>query len=377
MTAPTISDTATALEALTIGQRAWFWLCQDAEPRLLATSVGEDRDMSQIQAAAEAIRPSRAPWISGVMSLDGEGRLNLYSQDEQADGRALQGLAEWAAEHHAEHPGLAALRGARLLRVDASGRIRAEAPQPVAWEELPERVVPGSVADAARKLLVMGEGEQRILWMCGSPAHIIVARTPVDLRPAVDAFCRRHEDASPPVQGLLRREGGTLGLFSQAAPAEIAAVLPAILSLDPELALLARAWQIQLRDDGRIGQIQTPPPDELADRLAALKPGDRALFWFHPKVGLDLDADKDALQQRTAEHAGGARGQLRVHSEGWIELQLGRPAPGFLAVLIGWVNANLARRPELARLRRARVSVRDRVGETIERQRDDRAWSAC
>ena len=194
MTGLTTSETAAALDALTIGERAWFWLCPQAEPRLLASAMGDDRDMARIRAAARAVCPEGAAWISGVMSVDQEGRFNLYSQSDLAGAPMLESLADWASAHHQEHPGLAALRGARLLRIDGEGHIQADAEQPSAWSELPHRVVPGSIAHAARRIRALADGEQYILWMTARPAHLIVARSPVDFKPQFDAFCRRNSE---------------------------------------------------------------------------------------------------------------------------------------------------------------------------------------
>ena len=129
-------QTAQALGALSVNERAWFWLCADAEPALLILPASDPAGVGALRKAASAVpRSGSAPQFAGVAAITGSGQLRLCGQRLSRAG--LEGLATWVGRNIAAHPGLARARKAALICTDAKGAVAQTHEDDSLWPEPP------------------------------------------------------------------------------------------------------------------------------------------------------------------------------------------------------------------------------------------------
>ena len=123
---------------------------------------------------------------------------------------------------------------------------------------------------------------------------------------------------------------------------------------------------------------------DLSGLVACLRNLDKksCLFWFTSsnrdgKPQLLVETDGAVLKAAAMEAKGklaGVRGTL--HTAKWgIELRARKSYPNLLPALAKWVRYSRKKWPDVDALIGARVTVRDKEGNILERTKDTKAWS--
>ena len=147
--------------------------------------------------------------------------------------------------------------------------------------------------------------------------------------------------------------------------------------------IIARRQKDEIVEAKRIGTLSLEA--EISELISHLEQVSKTpcLFWFSraDRTGnplLLLATDATVLKASALESKGdtpGVRGKLFAAKWG-IELRTKKPYPGLLPALAKWVETNRKRWPKVEALIGARVTVRDKAGNIIERTKDDKAWSS-
>ena len=376
-------EAARALAELGERERAWFWWCPDIET-LLVHPLARDPRQEEIRAAIEgAERDADAREVAGVLSVEGDGRLALVS--EALSAMDLEEIADWVAEHHADAPALARLRGASLRRVDEAGTVAEVFEDDALWAEVPAPEQPDSLRAAGEALRSMGGGERMWFWMtaAGPDGRAALRLAPVEGDPdgvrfgsQIRALRLQGAKGDGALQGVARRQGGDLSLTTTVAAKNWADIVAALLGQGgAAMRPLRRARLVFLKGGSVKKAIPLPPHRDLCETVERLQPKSRGHFWFtaalkeHGGAGLLLiREDRDALKAAVKAAGGGsggalsARGRLRVGEDGAVEMQVAAdgPAPEKIkAALLGWAKAESARWPALRALRGVTITARD------------------
>lgn len=393
-----IESTSEYLSGWRPGHRAWFWLCpelDDSAPLLLLSPMGDDPASLRETAAALAL-PDGAQPCAGIASADGAGRISLGGP--ALSDTHLARLARWVRYNRDEHPGLSRLKDVVLIRTEG-GRVAGRVEDSALWADIPDARVPGSLDETVRRLGRLKAGMNFWFWMTargpsGAPHLLLeVQRRDPDgrilVRNANEQRLARGGDAAPECGGILRQtEDGSIVLTTEAPLREALDILSALVEAHPSIAEhLAEARVVRTEGDrfrevGRLSRVDLSRQSALLQEL----PDEPLWFWFTDRSGVDgaplllLETSRDALKA-TAKAAGGGertlRGQVAASRNGWLEFRTRDPWPNFIAELARWAAAHHTRWPDLARLRGARMTQRDRDGQILDRQKDSDAWSAA
>ena len=269
----TASITEEGLEALSAGQRGWFWLCTEAlspTPMLLLEPLLTDPEMTVLMArVATATTLDGARPVMGLASVGADGRLSLGAPGLAREH--LVRLAQWAALRLPSHPRLARLSNVSLHSLDASGVVQSIWRDPLLWEDFPPLKVRGTIAHSAHRLRQLKPGQEAWLWMTASgPARRpflalgSVARDPdgFEFATQIAETRRRSPDPGRQVGGTLQiTDEGEVLISTTASLKNTRRIITALLS-DNELLLerLAGARLVQLRDGIIVNARQIPEP---------------------------------------------------------------------------------------------------------------------
>ncbi|MFT5684182.1 MAG: hypothetical protein ACI8RZ_005123 [Myxococcota bacterium] len=379
-----LEESAETLAGNAVGQRLWFWLCPDAEPMLLVTTLADDPVMASLYAAAQAARPADAAQTSGLAHRGEDGRLRLMAAGFP-DG-ALSALACWVKKHGRGNPGLLTLADPVLLTVEDGEVIESERDAAL-WSWCPSTLIPGSAAAAAAALLALPAGRRAWFWTADVGEGAVLVCTPVEgdedseaFQRAVEGLLRRASSVVRPIKGVFHRgEDGRLTVFSDRPAAQIAARCADLVAQHPALGELTGALIAQLGEEGLADAINQPVANlsALSADLNGMN-GDARWFCFSAGAGLMLAADRADLKRRLTEQQiptdALIRGRVQASSKGWLEFMVRKSEPDFLAALAGWATPRGGQWPALRRLKGARASVRGTDNNTTVRYRDDRLW---
>ncbi len=386
-----VGGTAAALSALGAGERFWFWFSPDLSteaPRLLVTSLQADPGMEALTATTDAMTlPMGGRMSMGLASVNSDGRVQLGAPGLSATH--LSALAEWVQHNADDHPALGRLKDARMMTIQPDGRVSDAFESADLWDGLTAPAAPGTLAGEAEVLASLPVGENARFWMCADGPRMVIV--PVSLDPKGDMFrsrIRAHQRAvgsAPVFAGILRTTTAAVVLTTAADLSGAAGIVESLLGTG-RAARLSGARIIRMKNGQFVEAVslKAKGPDLSREQgiLAGLSESDRLVFWFtrdgaagQPHLVLETDRDRlKGAAQATGLRGTAIRGQARMTSKGWIEFRSQKDMPDFVAALARFVAAHRSAFPALARLKGARMTVRDRDGEITARHRDDAAW---
>lgn len=375
---PTTASTEQVLLSLSVGERAWFWFCPELAERdtpsllLQPFTAAPDRLLAQ---AGDLGTPPGARECMGVASVDEDGSLRLGSATSSPE--ALAALSRWVHHNISKHPGLARMRGARMVQISAAGLVEAVHHDEALWAGLPVVASPGSLESAAEAIAALPVGASLWFWLLrrGPSGRPFLAVRSAEEPPAafvaqVEQVQRRCVRSDRAAQGTIRRLDARTVAFLTSAPLDAVEAMLAKTPLPLDAAVLARLKGGEIVEH----RLATLGADlsALSATLSGLAPGDSAWFLFSEE-GLVV-GDRETVKA-AGRPEGAVRGKLRRHPEGWLELRTRAATTGLLAALIRWTAAGISRWPALARLNGARVIYQTADGVTHSRERDDDAWA--
>lgn len=391
MTAKMTHNLADTLQALSAGDRCWFWLCTTAPGTpLMVERFSDPEGMDRLVEQASAARlPPGASSSTGMMAVADDGALQFGGP--ALDHEALAALAGWVKANLSDFPALARLSGARFHQLSPAGRAVATHEAPALWDGIRRPAVAGSLPAAAEALGALEAGQPAWIWMTeGAHAPVVVA-LPVAEDPSAEQLSglilsgrSRAGGAGPGLRGTVQRlQGGGLLVISSDPLDRVGAKLSDWLGALGEVRLVQTSGD-EIVDSRRLGAAPAGAPDLSAEAraLAAVADGTPQWFWFTSASGagaprLLLGDSPAALKPRALEVGSTGvtvRGQL-VAARWGLEVRC-RKAPGdFLRMLAGWVSDNHARCPALLGLVDARMTIRDRDNQIVARHKDTNTWA--
>jgi hypothetical protein len=378
------------LLSLQAGARSWFWFCPDcSDLPLLMEGFSNPNGMARLLERASSLTlPMGAHVTTGIAAVDGNGVLQFGGPMVGAE--LLAQLSAWVRSHVAEHPGLARLRGAQAIHVDSSGAVQGRFVDEALWEGIPKVMIPGSLGAAAQTLQDLSAGEDAWIWLSEGSSEPVVVALPVASDPRAEAL------GPLVVSGRLRSGVRGAGLRGTARRLGSGALLVSTVDDLDALGERLSAWLAAL---GEVRLVQLAEGQPIAGRriggvavgedlsaqitaLQAIKDGATFVFWFTERASsgaplLLLEESSSALKTlatKAATDAPAVRGQVTAARWG-IELRTSKPSPELLPALARWVGQHIDRWPGLDALVGARMTVRSRDGEIVQRLKDDEAWA--
>jgi hypothetical protein len=385
-----IGSLTESVQSLQAGDRCWFWFSEDSEALPLLIEPFSDPDgMSRLLKRAGSLPlPGGARIATGIAAVDEGGQLSFGSPLASRD--MLAHLAGWVKQHVGAHPGLAGLSGARFLQVSPSGRVVTRYEDRTLWHGVPRPVREGTLEAAAEALGALEEGTDAWIWLAEGGTRPQAVALPVHTDPSAAAFSQKLlagrrragiEDAG--LRGTARRlrSGGLLITSSDA----LSAVGDRVRTW---LAKLGEVRLVQVADGEIVTGERIGGEDDRGDcaaqvaALEALAGGQRVVFWFTEadrdgQPLLLLEESREALKAvavTASSSAPSMRGQLAAAKWG-VEFRTQAALPGFLPALAGWVARHHQHWPGLGVLVGARMTVRSKSGDIIERVKDNDAWA--
>ncbi|MEL6344293.1 MAG: hypothetical protein AAFV53_14335 [Myxococcota bacterium] len=330
--------------------------------------------------------------VMGVAFVNESGRLQLGSNGLLP--HHLPMLAGWTARHAPTYPGLARLKNARLIQIDAAGVVVDRFEEEALWSALPDPVVPGTLAETASLIEKLRPGRSYWFWMSshgpGGQPFLLLGSQKRDadgsaFAQKVQLLRRRIDGSGPALRGILRIQGEQMLLVTTQPLGDGPQTLA---RLQQQIPALGSARLLQMGEGGALtmAPLVSAGPD-LSRQSAALQElteETAVLYWF-TDAGADgsplllLDTDSTALRVAAKAAAGAgtfSRGKLLRSPKGWPEFRTRQAHPDFVATLAAWVSANITAWPELARLNGARLVQRDENGEIVDRQKNPAAWAS-
>ena len=371
------------LDALTLGQRAWFWLCPGVEtlPLVLLAPFRSDPLVIALRERVKGARiPAGASPMLGlcVVGEDGVFRFASTSMTEETLGQ----LAAWVRDNAEAHPALRRLYGAQMLLVDEHMNVQLTISDPAAWEGVEPTMVPGSIAETIQTVHTLALGERAWFWAtdCGPGREPFLLVEPIvdgarvrDLNRRVEGALLRSPERGATVRGVIAcGRDGRLSVSTQASERKARTVFKAI---GAQHRLLR--WMLRPR---------ALPEDDLfatAAVLADLQDHDLGWFFFalRPREGelVLLDTEKGSLkaQMKAAgvNPSQGTVGRFRVRGER-VELAVEDNDPTLLPSIARWIAQSQHRHAALRRLVGARFVVLDENDDVVARVESERAWAS-
>ncbi|MFT4975638.1 MAG: hypothetical protein ACI8S6_001525 [Myxococcota bacterium] len=379
MSGALVGEVAGVLSGLALGERAWFWFCPAVEPPasgLLVSPLALDPLQEQLrEAASSEPLPEWARVISGVLSVEQDGRIALLAAAAIADD--LEELADWVDDHYSAHPALARLRGASLRVAGDDGSITAIHEDDALWESIPSIQIAEN-EQAAAVLGALADGGRAWFWMtdAGPDCRAMLVMQPVEVdtdgvrfRALVRAARQRSSSSSDKggrvVQGVVQRQGAALRLTTDLPAKEWDAVVAALLGQGGAGMRPLRQAQLAYLKDGALRKLlPLPPHRELCETIDTLASG-AGWFWFAPaRHGAPLlvaRTERDGLKEagQAAGLNGGVRGRILAQPDGTLELQRRPGNDDFPDALLGWAKSEAGRWPKLRQLRSAALTTRE------------------
>jgi len=405
-----VDELTKPLSLLKTGERCWFWFCPqivDPNPILLVQPFQTDPTMEKLQATASSLSPPMGAFISmGIMSVDLQGQLTLGGPG--LTRRHLAQLASWADRHTSAHPALARLKNTTFINLNSSGEVQAVHKAPNLWSNLPDIVLPGTLAETAMRLGKLSVGRSCWFWLArnGPSDKPFLSLHPAKKDPqgaefakAVVLLRRQASRRGVEIRGLLRKiDPDSVLLITTDAIDEGHAILQELGEENADLKAALSACILIRTHNGRFAEVVLVGDDaadvdavvgglDLSGQVAALDgladAGSKALFWFGISAEDDtplllLSTDRDALKgavKGAGKASKSVRGQVVRSKKGWLEFRTRTPYPGFITALGGWCRAHRPQWPALKALTGARMICRNADGEIVDRQKNDTIWN--
>lgn len=379
------------LASLTAGERYWFWFSPDAaDVPLLMESFSDPSGLKTLSERARSIqRRPHARVSTGIAAVAEDGALQFGSTVFTQN--MLFWLTEWVLDNVERHPNLAHLSGATFVRIGDDGTLQDRYQAEGQWAGVPRPVRPGTLEAAADTLQQLEPDKDAWVWMSEGVSRPLVITIPIPEDPSGERFGpmvlagrRRSGQPGAGLRGVVRRlaSGGLLVTTNDSLSAVGEALTTWLKTLgEVRLAQLDQGDVVDARRIG--GATQGVDLSAQVHALAQLQDGAPCLFWFTTasKSGeplLLLDASKASLKALAQDAAGSGpvmRGTL--HPARWgLEFRCRKALPDFLLSLADWVSSHHAQWPGLLSLVDARMTVRDKDGEIVERRKDSDAWAS-
>ena len=377
------------LAGLQPGERSWFWYSPDSpELPLLMEKFADPKGMERLlRRAASLPLPGGARVCTGISAVSDDGTIQFGSPI--VEEWMLVKLSLWVHRNVAAVPELSYLRDAVFLQVDPSGAVRDRFSDPELWEGISAPSRPGTLGHAAGCLDGLEPGADLWLWLAHRGETPLAVTVPTADDPSGEAFAAlvaagraRLGSMDPGFRGIARRLSSGSLLVTAQDDLGLSPAVEAWLQERGEVRL------VQLRDGEIVTGRRVGAAGGAGDlsaqlqALASVAAGETCAFWFSAEAKgggplLLLESSPAALKPLAVEAATDApavRGKL-VAARWGVEFQTRKAIPGFIAALAAWVAANRAHAAGLDALVGARMTVRDRDGNTTERIRDDGAWA--
>lgn len=379
------------LSGLQIGERCWFWFCPDTEASpLLLESFSKEDGMSLLLEKAEKIEiPQGALVCTGMASLSAEGVFQFASPLFEED--MLPVLSGWVKVNYDSYPGLAALHGARFMRVAPNGQIKEAFSDEDAWKGVPRVSRIGTLEASANLLAQMGNEHSAWIWISeqksGAPPLVVVNTLEDDPKATlfnqmVFAGRQRSVLKTGGVRGVVKKIGGVL-LITTAD--ELDGVGESLEKWFEQFSGV-RFVQIENKEivDSRIiGKTASIDLTKLVEALRQVKNGKNMVFYF-TNVGKDgqpvlmMNSSLSDLKSQVKSISGDApmvRGEVQMAKWG-VEFRARNRYPDLLPQLAAWVETHHGAWPDLRVLVNARMTLRDKEGTILEKFKSDSVWDA-
>ena len=406
MTIPSLTSIGsleTTLGNLSAGDRAWFWFCsqiKDEHPFLMITPFSSGSPESMYDAAGTIpLEPGVIPAV-GVAAVGSDGRLGMASMF--VDEGDLERFASWTKKHIVQHPNLNRLYNATLIKISEQGKILARHEDQALWEGIPKPTVAGTTAAELQILSKFKPGRKAWYWMTdkgpdGRPFFMAKPSkvTPEKFAEEVNQMQLRIPEEGRTAYGYVEVNAKNVLVFTSQTDADEGMEILAMLRKEyaSDVASLQNARFLQVNGSriikvGRTGRTTANPVDSiLADVAKNLRGMDEQsknfAFWFtdsdkSKKPMLIISEDKAQLKAWAASIGGQGktlRGVVKLSPKGWIEFRTKSPYPDLVVQIAGFVAAHHHKHNELRKLKGARV-IQKQGEETVDRQKNDAAWSS-
>jgi hypothetical protein len=386
-----IQSLASRLSSLAVGERVWFWYsAKSPELPLLLEKFSDKNGMARLNKRATGLKLETGALVSmGIAVVTGTGELQFGSS--HVNDQMLPHLASWVGKHVASYPALAHLSGAKGIKLSPRGKVLALYDDNSIWDGIPRIARPGSLGAHAAYLSDLEQGENAWIWMSEGASAQTVAVVPISSDPDATEFgkqilsARRRSGVSsdPGIRGTVRRiKSGSLLISTNNDLDGVGPRLSAWLGELGEV-LMVKLTGDEITEAKRIGG--SSDAADLSTQVTALEAidgGATYLFWFSDKTKdgssmLILEESRGALKARAMEVASDApsfRGQV-LKAKWGLEFRSQKPAPDFLEMLAGWVSAHHDAWPALLSIVGARMTVRNKSGDILERYKDSNSWA--
>lgn len=371
------------LQSLTLGQRAWFWICPDIEdlPFLLLAPFRGDPLAIELQKRISGARvPADAAPVIGLCAVGEDGVFRFAAPT--ASKPSLIALAGWVKDNADVYPAFRRLYGARMLLVDERMNVELTIDGPDLWEGVEPTIVPGSIQDTIQTIHTLVPGEQAWFWATnrGPGGRPFLLIEPVrdgakvrDLNRRVEGALRRSPALGTTVRGVIAC--GSDGILSVRTHSNERRANTVFRALGKPHRFLR--WMLRPRG---------VPGDDLSATvrvLSGLQTKDRGFFFasLRPKEGeiVLFDTDKAGLKSQmkaaSLTPAQGTVGRFRTR-EGGLDLAIHAEDPTLLPTVVCWVAQQQHQHTEIRRLIGSHLLVLDEEDNVTARVDGTRAWAS-
>lgn len=390
-----IDDTASRLQKMGAGQRAWFSFCPSLvidKPRVIVHFLRDDPDGQGILKAQRAL--SDQAYIMGMASLNADGRLQLLAPS--LNRSHLENLASWVKANVAEHSSLSIFKNCVLSDVRPTGMVLDQYEDDGLWRDVPDHLVPYTLEESLFRIRKLKPGREYWFWLTdngplGTPFFYI---SPARKDPSGERL-KKHllhvqkqiDGPSRSFSGVLKADEESILLMTSDAAKDMSLILNGLYQQDTDRYSPLSKLRIVQNNKGSLTALYTiqeaaqattsaPALDlkDLCSFVQQAQQGEPLYFWFGE--GLLLHSDRGALRAQAKQMGGsGVRGELRQSPKGWFEFRTKKAAPGFILSLATWVNQHNGDWAALKALHGSRWTQRDDEGKILARQKDDAAWT--
>ena len=384
-----IESLISTLSNLQLGEKCWYWLCQDSteQPLLLLPFNSAGGLRSLVAKSKQVPLPKGARVRTGIASVSSSGTLQFGGQN--LDKSMLKDLADWVRSHLEAHPALAALSGSELVEIGALGTVNEIFAHPEGWVGITRPPFPGQLEHAAAVFSALAVGEQALVWMEEDSTSVIAVR--FDHVNAQTLFSERVNGArvhkslqASGIKGLLLRTPSGELLFTTRSD-----ILGVGSSLQDWLSEAGGMRLVQVNSEGppsvtviAANNTSAVGLERIASAIDAILDDAVFNFFFTPadvngKAHLFLEPNSNALKQAATQLGRPSvfvRGQVKL-VKGIILFRTKQNHTTFLKELADWAVENVEHCPQIRRLAGSRMVVRDSDGNTINRVKNDTIWN--
>ena len=388
---PSLADVVETIENLKAGDQAWFWLAPSrvkGAPQMLLSPLSKDPGMKDMQSWSRQMPTEDIPYM-GLCAVREDGIFEFAGA--LIDDTALNVTAKWVNKFTERYPKLSKLSRSRFLRVGTNGVIGVVYEDSDLWASEPL----SAIGLAAEQIEQAEVGQAFWLWLAsiGPSMRPTLRLIPRDEDPdavyfgsLVGSLQRRCTMGGQFVRGTLYKTESGWGLVTNDDVRGWEQLRNAVVYANadnyPAFYQLLELQLIKLTLNSSTAASAEGSADQSAytavqERLELLSEENSLMFVFGVRSGstvpsLVLGQSKDDFKGVQWDE-GKINGRVAL-KKGLVLFQSKLAYSGFITALAAWVG-QAEDVSALSKLKNARFMQRDAEGNTIDRQKDDDAWT--